>query len=533
MDLILSNRKLDTEIFFGLTSPIGTDLNSVITILTNGLQKFNYCANKIHAISSVKDYPGFKKYFKYSGPKGALKKIEAGNGFRKLHNRNDIFSILSISEIRDKRQEINRQKGISEDELDTSLPRTAFIIKSFKKPEEIDLLRKIYGKSFYLISVYSNVNNRENYLNAKFANEGGKFPTIKFNSNIQTLLEIDNKEKDIYGQNISQTFPLGDLFVNIDNPELTEFHINRFLDLIFGIQDHTPLNSEYCMFLAKAASFKSGSLARQVGAALVNEKGEIISLGFNEVPKSGGGQYSPEDNPDFRDIKKACDISDQLRRSTLMDLIDKLQENNLLSKNGKAKSQRKLSSKEINNLVDDCLYMNKTYNLKDAQIMNLIEYNRAVHAELSAIMDAARRGISITNSSLYVTTLPCHECARHIICAGIKEVYYIEPYEKSLTHILHSEDVEVDQIGHSAKKKNPVRFIPFIGIAPRIYSELFQMKERKDKKGDRIINDPKELTPVLAEAFVGYKVNEILILSDPKTVAIINLKDKKNQISTN
>lgn len=46
-----------------------------------------------------------------------------------------------------------------------------------------------------------------------------------------------------------------------------------------------------------------------------------------------------------------------------------------------------------------------------------------VHAELNAILNSGR---NINNSSIYTTLYPCNECAKAIIQAGIKKVYYKE-----------------------------------------------------------------------------------------------------------
>lgn len=59
-----------------------------------------------------------------------------------------------------------------------------------------------------------------------------------------------------------------------------------------------------------------------------------------------------------------------------------------------------------------------------------IEYSTAIHAEAGAIANAARKGIPLQGASIYVTTFPCPNCARSIIEAGIKTVYYCETYSK-------------------------------------------------------------------------------------------------------
>lgn len=53
---------------------------------------------------------------------------------------------------------------------------------------------------------------------------------------------------------------------------------------------------------------------------------------------------------------------------------------------------------------------------------------RTQHSEMNAIAYAARKGIAIQGSKLYVTLSPCIACAKAIITAGIVEVYYAEEY---------------------------------------------------------------------------------------------------------
>lgn len=49
---------------------------------------------------------------------------------------------------------------------------------------------------------------------------------------------------------------------------------------------------------------------------------------------------------------------------------------------------------------------------------------RAVHSEVDAICKAAKAGISIDGGTAVVTRYPCEACARALVRAGIKEVYY-------------------------------------------------------------------------------------------------------------
>lgn len=54
--------------------------------------------------------------------------------------------------------------------------------------------------------------------------------------------------------------------------------------------------------------------------------------------------------------------------------------------------------------------------------------NEVIHAEENAICKAAYQGISLKNSTIYLTLSPCHHCARLIIQSGIKRVIYAEDY---------------------------------------------------------------------------------------------------------
>ncbi|WP_422109159.1 deaminase [Aeromonas salmonicida] len=47
-----------------------------------------------------------------------------------------------------------------------------------------------------------------------------------------------------------------------------------------------------------------------------------------------------------------------------------------------------------------------------------------MHAEMDAITSLARLdGPSSKNKIIYTTTYPCHNCARHIVAAGIKKPF--------------------------------------------------------------------------------------------------------------
>jgi dCMP deaminase len=51
-----------------------------------------------------------------------------------------------------------------------------------------------------------------------------------------------------------------------------------------------------------------------------------------------------------------------------------------------------------------------------------------VHAEMNSLLYAARVGIATAGSTLYCTHIPCHNCLKHIIQAGVKRVVYLNDH---------------------------------------------------------------------------------------------------------
>ena len=72
------------------------------------------------------------------------------------------------------------------------------------------------------------------------------------------------------------------------------------------------------------------------------------------------------------------------------------------------------------------------------------ELCRGLHAEQNAIIQAAFHGVSIRDSVLYCTNLPCIICAKMLINAGVRRVVFLEGYADPLTEeMLREVDMEL------------------------------------------------------------------------------------------
>ena len=91
---------------------------------------------------------------------------------------------------------------------------------------------------------------------------------------------------------------------------------------------------------------------------------------------------------------------------------------------------------------------------------------RTVHAEMNALVQAAKRGNAIDGATAYVTNMPCTTCAKALIAAGIKRVVVFSDYHDTLAteffkkakvtidkHAMPATDIAYDLDGYSSAKK--------------------------------------------------------------------------------
>ncbi len=464
-DKTLNEHLTDTitdELIIGLCGPIGTDINYVSKCLRDILEdSYDYVCIDIKLSDLIK-----KKFLLTESSKSYSyydELIKKGNSLREEHG-NDILAKLTIHQITKNRQ----QKSKDQEDLVKS-KRVCYIVNSIKNLDEYRLLKAVYQNIFYFIGVFSPLDIRRKNLKDKGIQ----------NPDIEKLVEIDSEQDFSHGQKVTKTFTSADYFLRVEDSheQLIKFKIERFLDLIFGTNIITPNYHETAMYLASSSSANSACLSRQVGASITNIKGDVISVGWNDVPKFGGNLYtsSEELSNDHRCINKKggkCFNDDEKDFITHI-IIDDLIEKGLI-----IEAQRKDFFKT----------------LRDSKIKDLIEFSRAVHAEMHAIINASQKsGSEMIGGRLYCTTYPCHNCARHIVASGITEIYYIEPYKKSLALKLHD-----DSITENENEKDRVKILMYDGVSPTRYIDLFKMSEgdsRKEKNGDKILKKKKNASP--------------------------------------
>lgn len=379
------------ELVIGLVAPMGTNTTDLANAVQGALSGCGYTAVVIKLSELLPSVPA---------PVGEpedrrlSRLIAAGNAFCE-QNDHDARAIarLAINKILVTRVELFRQDDDARpvDELARSArPRTAYILQSLKRLDEVQLLREVYGGQFILIGSQGSLAERTSSLlerNLSSTDDAEK------RSLVERLIRIDADDDDPLGQNVNDTYPQADVFLHSNDRS----ELNRAVGIFFGAPI-APSIGEYAMYVARASRARSLAASRKVGAAIVIADA-VVATGYNDVPH---GQTP--------DVLEGQDTSEQFKRENLRDTLIRLKGAGLLAETLE---------------VDDTAVGRASAALKGGDLMSVIEYQRAVHAEAKAIDDATIRGISPVGGTLYVTTYPCHLCYKHALSVRLARVEYI------------------------------------------------------------------------------------------------------------
>jgi len=479
----LAKKFASHELVFGIVGHVGSGTSTIAETLQNVLGELQYDGNT-YQCEIIKAREVIEKWADEIGeeyPKAKPFSIDdvkqfqdLGDKLRKDHSDHAAVARRGVLKVREIRATFQGTELIEEEPVIPDGHPRAFILDSIRHPAEVKLLRHIYRDAFVLIGVVCEHGVRKTRISEKYRDAGL--------DQSDEFMRRDAKAGPKHGQRVSDAFHLSDFFIDntaqryLDNdPRKSnpDWDINESLLRLINLVSHEkierPKLNETAMYKAAGAGMRSACLSRQVGAALVDSEGNIISTGTNEVPKAGGGVYGESFAEDDHDDR--CFISRKICSNT----VEQSKISNQITEDLKPFLAEGINNDEL------------VQTLKDGRVGGLLEFSRAVHAEMDALLAAGRQGKSTLGSRLYVTTFPCHYCARHIVSSGVDEVQFIEPYPKSKAFDLHgdsilNDDAQGEWIAPSKGGKK-VLFRPFTGVAPRMYRRAFQ-KDRDLKNKD-------------------------------------------------
>jgi deoxycytidylate deaminase len=508
-----------SELFIALVAAVGVDTDMVAEEVATELAAYRFEADVFRLSNYLADQAA-SDFRNRPFDERVWAGMDEGDRLRERWDRNDALILHAVSDIVATREE--KSAGSIEiapgsEPVAANLVRHAFIIRSLKTPDEVETLRAIYGPRLLVIGAYSPSDKRVQHLTEHIEATRHNRDQSTWVHSPQALMDRDEKEEIQAGQDVSGTFHRSDFFIRAWDRYVARADLQRALEILFGAPFRTPTRDEYAQFQAAGAALRSAELGRQVGAAITNTDGAVIALGTNEVPQYGGGSHWEDDpgsgNRDFELLgfdsnrKHLEDLADQVAREVEATLHE-------------------LAATETRDLKDlpERTAEKLPGALREGALRDLTEFGRAVHAEMDALLDAVRRGVSVNGATLHATTFPCHNCTRHIIGAGIQRVVFIEPYSKSRAETLHGDSVRIAESDGDGQ----LDFQPFVGVAPRRYLEMFEAStrerlggvSRKSSTGKAQTLVKTEALPIFADAGLeqfrpelpAYRAKELLAL---------------------
>lgn len=388
------------KIIIGLTGRFGAGCSSTLEVLK---ETFDYIPFSLS--DYIKNIAKKDDSFKFLGDKNTRKKLQALGDILRDDNNDQAF----LANIILKKLKNTGSKNI--------------IIDGFKNPAEVNAFRKEYA-DFFLFAI--DAETKERWRRTKHI----------YNEDKKLFNEDDERDRGTNkypykGQQVKACMNIADILINSDKPFFNDNEdknekaieeygqkITSYLELIEKPGSISPNLDELYMHLAVSMSLRSNCLKRQVGAVIIKSRNYIISAGNNDVPK---GEI---DCKEYNNEK--CYRDSELEKFF--------------------KSIKKLSN--CNDIKNKISIPGK-----------LLDLCRAVHAEEEAILQAAKLGVSINETTLYTSTEPCLLCCKKIINSGIKEIVYLESYPIPLALEM------LENCGIVRRK--------FEGVTSRVYNKLF------------------------------------------------------------
>lgn len=505
------------DIVIGLVGYAGSGLERIAVKLNASFVSLGYKLEQIKISNIIEQWFGVEKEVSPNLTERGRIALRRARNLQDLGDKiRELHGVEALASLAVRRITLIKSKQV---------PRvpTVYLVDSLKHKGEVDLLRQVYDQSFYLLAVHCEEKAREGQLLGALDNSSAKFAGAE-NADVKAFMDRDAKDSSVaWGQQVREVFWLGDYFLDNSSKDAESFliaqQIKRFSEIVLGIGWPRPSPDEEGMYLAFGAAKRSACLSRQVGAALQNEQGETISVGSNDVPKFGGGTYSSADANDERCYKWTFDDvagkfvgchNDRKKRSLEKEigkwLGERLSEKfaalaHPVATEGVdvAKKAREEAEQRIRNF-----FKNESHQLERIPgLKEVIEYSRSIHAEMNALLSAARSGRSTEKTKLYCTTFPCHNCARHLVAAGVTAVYYVEPYVKSLAYELHSDSISLEPPKPAPAQQDRMTILPFVGVGPALYDKVFH--KRLEVKAP----DGRYIAPATAKPIDGVRLLEL------------------------
>jgi deoxycytidylate deaminase/dephospho-CoA kinase len=283
------------------------------------------------------------------------------------------------------------------------------VVDSIRNTGEVEALRKAFGYHFTLIAVVSSAEVRWGRVGTQYTDDG------RTQADFVEDDQRDRNEEVDHGQQVELCVDRADiLWDNTEGITLEAFKekVAEYANLITAEPKRHARPAEVAMHMAFSSARSSKCLKRNVGAVIVDDRGEVAGTGYNENP-SGTSPCAEED-----EYGRRC-FRDIIRNQHFGQLADR-------------GAQCPVCGTAIPVIegppwrCPSCVETGRKTNLESFFFPDrAMNWCTAIHAEERALLAAGHRA---RGGTLYTTTFPCFLCSEKIINAGIAAIQFTEVY---------------------------------------------------------------------------------------------------------
>ena len=139
------------ELVFCISAAAGTDSGTVSEALAVELAGVDYVPVPLKLSKLMGEIPGLEYLLELKAEDERIRQsMIAGNEIRRVVGRADAVASLALTKIQETRKKVSGDSAVPAE-------RHAFIISSLKRPEELEMFRKLFGQRAILVSVYEHI----------------------------------------------------------------------------------------------------------------------------------------------------------------------------------------------------------------------------------------------------------------------------------------------------------------------------------------------------------------------------------------
>jgi len=216
------------ELVIGIAGPIAVDLDQIATGLSKALATVDYTSELIKLtaemerfpvtagdlLSELEKWPGTDTFNTY------MRKMSQANALRKENDDPAVLARIDTIQLR---------RAHHTGAIHNVRSKHGYIVRQLKRPEEVALLRKVYGRQFILVSAYAPEGLRKEKPCERLKRElSTNTMTSDISYHADRLIERDASEDgEALGQQLRDTFHLADVFIDGINKQEMDSKITR------------------------------------------------------------------------------------------------------------------------------------------------------------------------------------------------------------------------------------------------------------------------------------------------------------------